>query len=235
MSGLGEGSERVPNGSGQVIEAMIEIPVYNMDGSSAGSVSIDETLLGGEVRPALLKQAYVTMHANRRQGSAANRSRGLKEGSTRKLYRQKGTGNARMGTVRTNVRRGGGVAFAKASRTYRQDMPNKMRQLANRNALLSKCLDGEIKVVDGLEFKAPKTSEFAKLLGALSIDRKCLFAAEHDDANAILSARNIQSVSICQVGQLNVFDLLNHRYVVISKASLESYLANLKPTKKEAA
>ncbi len=235
MSGLGEGSERVPNGSGQVIEAMIEIPVYKMDGTASGSVSLDETLLGGEVRPALLKQAYVTMHANRRQGNSANRDRGLKEGSTRKLYRQKGTGNARMGQVRTNVRRGGGVAFAKTPKSWRQAMPTKMRRLANRNALLSKCLDGEIKVVDGLDFKAPKTSEFAKLLGALSIDRKCLFAAEQDDANAILSARNIKSVSICQVGQINAFDLLNHRYLLISKASLESYLAELKPTKKEAA
>jgi large subunit ribosomal protein L4 len=216
---------------------MIEIPVYKLDGSEAGSIEVDEALLGGEVRPALLKQAYVAMHANRRQGSAANRNRSLKHGSSRKLFRQKGTGRARRGNVRTNLLRGGGVAFNKRPRTYRQSMPTKMRRLANRNALLSKCVDGEIKVVETFGFKAPKTSEFAKVLGALSIDRACLLAVEPEDVNTALSARNVPDVTTVQVEQLNAFDLLNHRYLLLSKAALEDYLAGLaaKANGKEAA
>ena len=119
---------------------MIKLPVYNTTGKQVETLAIDEALLGAEVRPGLLKQAYVMFHANRRQGSAKTRSRGMVDGSTRKIFRQKGTGNARMGTRRTGIRRGGGVIFAK-SRTradFRQRMPKKMRQLANRNALLAK-------------------------------------------------------------------------------------------------
>ncbi len=214
---------------------MIEIPVYKTDGSASGSLKVDEALLGGEVRPVLLKQAFVAMHANRRQGTNATKSRGLKEGSTRKLYKQKGTGRARMGTVRTNLRRGGGVSFAKSTKSWRQSMPAKMRQLANRNALLSKCIDGEIKVVDDFNFKAPKTRDFAKVLGALSIDRTCLLAVDPEDHNTILSARNLKDVTTIQVSQLNAFDLLNHRYLLVSKSALEAYLEGLKPTTKEAA
>ena len=130
---------------------MIELPVYNKEGKQVDSINIDETLLGTEVKPTLLKQAYVMFHSNRRQGSARTKSRGMVIGSTRKIYKQKGTGNARMGQVRTNIRKGGGVTFAK-TRThehFRKDMPKKMRQLANRNALLAKLVDGEVKCIIG--------------------------------------------------------------------------------------
>ena len=140
---------------------MIELPVYNKEGKQVDAINIDETLLGTEVKPTLLKQAYVMFHSNRRQGSARTKSRGMVEGSTRKIYRQKGTGNARMGQVRTNIRKGGGVTFAK-TRThehFRKDMPKKMRQLANRNALLAKLVDGEVKCIIDLDFKTPKTKE----------------------------------------------------------------------------
>src|SRR5690554_1380696 len=112
---------------------MIDVPIYNKTGEQVDSLAIDEAQLGSEVRPALLKQAYVMFHANRRQGSARTKSRGMVEGSTRKLYRQKGTGNARVGPRRTVVRKGGGVAFAKTKKRedYRLRMPKKMRRLAN--------------------------------------------------------------------------------------------------------
>jgi len=214
---------------------MIEIPVYSVDGKPAGSVSIDEAVLGGQVRPALLKQAYVAGHANRRQGSAANKGRADKEGSTRKLYRQKGTGRARRGNVRTNILRGGGVAFAKQAKDWRQSFPTKMRRLANRNALLSKILDEEIKIVDAFDFKAPKTQQFAAVLGALSVNRTCLLAVEAGDENTVLSARNIGDVDIIQIEQINAYDLLSHRFLVTSKAAFEAYIDSLQPTTKAAA
>ncbi|MHC4217656.1 MAG: 50S ribosomal protein L4, partial [Planctomycetota bacterium] len=110
---------------------MIELPVYDKKGKRVGKLAIDEASLGSEVRPRLLKQAYVMFHANRRQGSARTKGRGQVEGSTRKLFRQKGTGNARMGTRRTGIRRGGGVTFAKNKphEAFRMRMPKKMRRL----------------------------------------------------------------------------------------------------------
>ncbi len=203
---------------------MIEIAVHNQKGEQVGTLSVDEAALGGEVRPALLKQAYVRIHANQRQGSAATRGRGQVAGSTRKLYRQKGTGNARRGAIRTNVMRGGGVAFGKKPRSWRLDMPHRMRKLANRNALLAKAIDGELKVIDSLGFDKPSTAAFAKMLKALSIDRSCLLAVSDMTAKAVLAARNIEDISIAPLDCLNAFDLLNHRYVLVEKAGLEAWL-----------
>jgi len=205
---------------------MIEVPVHNKDGQQVDTLQIEDDALGGEVRPALLKQAYVYFHANRRQGSAATRSRGLKEGSTRKLYRQKGTGNARRGAIRTNLMRGGGVAFAKQPKSWRQKLPNKMRRLANRNALLAKIVDGELKIVDSLEFEKPSTKQFASLLKSLEIDRACLAAFPSTATPAARSAKNLDDVTVTHADRLNAFDLLNHRYVLADKATIEAWVAS---------
>ena len=205
---------------------MIELPVYNKEGKQVDAINIDETLLGTEVKPTLLKQAYVMFHSNRRQGSARTKSRGMVVGSTRKIYRQKGTGNARMGQVRTNIRKGGGVTFAK-TRThehFRKDMPKKMRQLANRNALLAKLVDGEVKCIIDLDFKTPKTKEFKAILDAVGVNRSCLVAVDSENRNAAVSARNLDNVDTIRVDQLNVFELLNHRFLVVDKASIEAFL-----------
>lgn len=204
---------------------MLEIPVYNLDGKQVDALQLDEQSLGGEVRPALLKQAYVMYHANRRQGSAATRGRGEKEGSTRKLYRQKGTGRARRGAVRTNIMRGGGVTFAKTPKSWRQAMPRKMRQLATRNALLAKAVDQEIKLIDRFAFDAPKTSRFASLLSALGVNRTCLVAVKQGDVNTTLSARNIQHVDTIRSDQLNAYDLLSRRFLLMEKDALVEFLA----------
>lgn len=148
------------------------------------------------------------------------------DGSTRKLFRQKGTGNARMGTRRTGIRRGGGVTFAK-TRTraeFRQRMPKKMRRLANRNALLAKLVDNEVKCIDQLQFKQPKTSQFKAILEAVGVNRTCLIALDAANRNAALAARNLPNVDTTRIEQLNVFDLLNHRFVVVEKASLQAFL-----------
>jgi large subunit ribosomal protein L4 len=223
---------------------MIELPIYNKQGKQVDTLAIDEAQLGHEVRPVLLKQAYVMFHANRRQGSARTRSRGMVEGSTRKLYRQKGTGHARMGTRRTNIRKGGGVAFAKTKtrQAFRQRMPKKMRRLANRNALLAKLVDNEVKCLDEFAFASPKTGELRRVLAALGVDRTCLMALDPRDRNTALSARNLDDVDTIRVEQLNAFELLNHRYLVLDRASLQAFLdgslwarADDQPDGKEAA
>ncbi len=205
---------------------MIDVPIYNQAGEKVDTLSVDEAQLGTEVRPALLKQAYVMFHANRRQGSARTKSRGMVDGSTRKLYRQKGTGNARVGPRRSPIRKGGGVTFAKTKirEEYRLSMPKKMRRLANRNALLAKLVDDEVKVIDSLDFDAPKSAAFRDVLDAVKVDRTCLIALDPANRNAALSARNLENVSTIRIEQLNVFELLNHRYLVVDRASLEAFL-----------
>lgn len=205
----------------------MEIPVLNIKGQKVGSMTVDEQALGGEVNPALIKQAFVRYHANLRQGSARTKSRGATAGSTRKLYKQKHTGNARMGPVRSPIRRGGGHAFAKTKtrEEFRLDMPIKMRRKANRNALLSKLLDNEVKVIDSLKFAKPATADFKSLIEACKIDRSCLVALRHDNDNARLSARNLDDVTVCNSAQLTCFEMLNHRYIVIEKADLEAWIS----------
>jgi large subunit ribosomal protein L4 len=205
---------------------MIELPVTDKTGKKVDSIQIDEASLGNEVRPSLLKQAYVMFHANRRIGAARTKSRGMVKGSTRKLYRQKGTGNARVGNARTVVRKGGGVAFAKDANTgkWRQKMPRRMRQLANRNALLAKLVDSEVKCLDTLEMSEPRTRDLKGTLEAIGVDRTCLIAVSHENRNAALSARNLENVDTIRIDQLNAFELLNHRYLVVDRASLEAFL-----------
>jgi len=207
---------------------MIEIPIHDAKGKQVDTLKVDEQLLGGEVRPGLLKQAYVRYHANRRIGSAATRNRSQTSFSTRKLYRQKGTGNARRGSAGTNLMRSGGHAFAKRARSFRQAMPVKMRRLANRNALLAKAVDGEIKLLDKIDFKKPSTQKFNAILKNLNIDRSCLVALSNVTGHEARSAQNIETISLTQIDRLNAFDLLNHRYLLVDKASLQSWLDRAK-------
>lgn len=206
---------------------MIEIPIYNESGQQTGTFPVDESLLGGEVRFALLKQAFVRYHANRRSINATTKSRGMVEGSRRKLYKQKGTGNARRGDRKANILRGGGHGKAKVGHSWRQDMPVKMRRLANRNALLAKAIDGEIKLVDAPNFSKPSTKQFASLLSALNVDRTCLVALADVTSPEAKSAKNIDSISTTQIDRLNAFDLLNHRYLVAHKDAFEAYVTKI--------
>lgn len=205
----------------------MDVPVYDMQGANVGSIAIDEELLGGHVNPALIKQAYVRYHANRRQGSARTLNRHNVEGSTRKIYRQKGTGRARHGDKKVPQFRGGGHTFAK-TRTredYHQDMPKKMRRKANLNALLAKLVDDEVRVIDSLRLGEPKTRAFVDFLGALKIDRRALVAVKPENKNVRLSGRNIDDVTLCPASQLTCFEMLNHRYLIIEKSDLESFLS----------
>lgn len=205
----------------------MQVPVYDMKGSQVSTLTIDENTLGGKVMPALIKQAYVRYHANQRQGSSRTKNREQVEGSTKKLYKQKGTGNARHGDRKVNLMKGGGHAHSKkrVREDYRLDMPKKMRRKANRNALLSKLVDNEVKVVADLSMKAPKTGEFVGFLEAVKATGTSLVAVKTDNVNVRRAARNVDGVTLCKADSLNAFDMLNHRYLVIGKAELESWLA----------
>jgi large subunit ribosomal protein L4 len=205
---------------------MINVPVYNMSGEQTGSMEVDEARLGGKVRLDLLKQAVVMWQSNQRQGSARTKNRARVEGSTRKLFRQKGTGNARMGTVRTCVRRGGGVAFAKLERNIRRVMPRKMRQLARNSALLAKMQAGNVLVVDPLTVAEPKTRPFFQMLKKLGADRGCVLAMEAPSTAVFKSGRNIPKTDIRQVHELNAYEILRRRKVIFTRKALEAVVAS---------
>jgi len=200
---------------------MVDVPVYNMQGAQTGITQIDEAVLGGQVRPRLLKQAVVRYLANRRQGTAATKSRGMVIGSTRKLYRQKGTGNARMGTVRTNIRRGGGVAFAKRTRDFSQAMPKKMRRLARNNAILAKLQSSNVMVIEDLRFEQPKTKAFVSMLSVLGVKKGCVLAMAGPDEAVYKSGRNIPKTEIRLVNGLNAYEILRREKLLLTKEAFE--------------
>jgi large subunit ribosomal protein L4 len=204
----------------------MQVPVYNMQGSQVGSLTIDEQSLGGKVNPALIKQAYVRYHANLRQGSSLTKNRREVEGSTKKLYKQKGTGNARHGDRKANLMKGGGHGHSKkrVREDYRLDMPKKMRRKANRNALLAKLVDNEVKVLDNLSMKSPKTKDFVATLAALKIDKTALIAVAPQEEHVRNAARNVEQVEMIKPDSLNAFAMLNNRYLVITKSDLEAWL-----------
>ncbi|MFC1633630.1 50S ribosomal protein L4 [Planctomycetota bacterium] len=204
---------------------MINLAVYNVEGKEIDNLRVDEAALGGSVRHALLKQAIVMYHANRRIGTAATKSRSMVAGSTKKLFRQKGTGNARVGNIRTGKRRGGGMIFAKSPRDFSQRMPKKQKRLARDSAILAKLLGNNVVVVDGLKFDEPKTKNFVSVLANLKIDRSCLVTMDAVDENVLKSARNVPKVVVMPVSELNAFEICSCRKMLFTKDALLSVLS----------
>ena len=164
-------------------------------------------------------------HANKRVGTAATKSRGMVRGSTRKLFRQKGTGNARMGTVRTVIRKGGGVAFAKVKRDFGKQMPRKQKKLARNSAILAKLLSSNLMVIDELKFETAKTKDFVAVLNSLKIDRSCLVTVGEYDEHLYKSVRNIPKIDIMPVSDLNVGDICNRQKMLFTKEAFLSLLS----------
>ena len=203
---------------------MIDLTVYNKDGKEVDRLQVDEAALGGSVRYPLLKQAIVMYHANKRVGTAATKGRGMVAGSDRKLFRQKGTGNARVGNIRTGKRVGGGMTFAKTPRDFRQAMPKKQRRLARDSAILAKLLSNNVVVVDGLSFAKPRTRDFVNVLSNLKIDRSCLVTVGALDVNLCKSARNVPKVAVKPVGELNAGEICRYRKMLFTKEAILSVL-----------
>jgi large subunit ribosomal protein L4 len=163
-------------------------------------------------------------HASKRVGTAATKGRGMVAGSTRKLFRQKGTGFARVGNVRTGKRVGGGVTFAKIARDFSQRMPKRQKNLARDSAILAKLLSNDVVVVEALNFEKPCTREFVDILSNLKIDRSCLVTIGEYDNNLYKSARNIPGIAVMPVGALNAGDICNHSKILITYHAFLSLL-----------
>ena len=204
---------------------MIEVPIYNQKGDKVETFQLDEQKLGGAVREHLLKQALTMYHANQRQGTVRTQARGEVAGSTRKMFRQKGTGNARTGGIRNPIKKGGGHAKQKRPKDWRQAIPKKVRRLARNNAILLKMQSSDIRVVNDIKLAEPKTKLMVQVYKALGIDRSCLFALNGRDEALERSARNLERTTLTTVSQLNAWDILRNRTLLLTKAGLEQLLA----------
>ena len=204
---------------------MISLPVYSQQGAEVGTFELDPARLAGGINKQLLHDVVVMYEANRRVGTSATKSRGMVKGSTKKLFRQKGTGNARVGTKRSPIRRGGGHTFAKVTRDWGYRLPRKAVRLATRMALLSKFQDQQVRLVDKVQIDQPKTKAVTGMLSALKVDpgATLLTIPQHDPV-IWKSARNIDGIRVSPVGDLNAYDLLHQRMLVITVEALESYL-----------
>jgi large subunit ribosomal protein L4 len=207
---------------------MLDLAVYNNEGTKVDTLKVDESLLGERVRHALIKQAIVMYHANGRVGTAATKGRSAVAGSMKKLFRQKGTGNARVGNRRTGKRVGGGVTFAKQPRCFGKRMPKKQKALARNSAVLAKILSDRCLVVDQLEFAKPDTGAFLGLLDKLKVAAKgsCLVTTASVDQNLYKSARNLAGVCVRPVAELNAGDICNHKNLIFTKEALLGFLGS---------
>jgi large subunit ribosomal protein L4 len=204
---------------------MIEVPIFNQTGKKVSTIKVDEAKLGGAVNKDLLKQALTMYHANQRQGTVQTQARGEVAGSTRKMFRQKGTGNARTGGIRNPIKKGGGHAKQKRPKDWRQAMPKKARRLATRMSILAKIQANDIRVLDGIKLDQPKTKFVAQIFKDLGIDRSVLLALTDRDEQVERSARNIDRTTLTTVKQLNAWDILRNRTLLMTRDGLEQVLA----------
>jgi large subunit ribosomal protein L4 len=202
---------------------MVSLPIYDRSGAEVGTYQLDPAELAPRISKQLLHDAVVMYQTNRRQGSAQTKGRSDVVGTTKKMYRQKGTGNARAGSRRSPIRRGGGRAFAKRPRDWSYRLPKKALCLATRMAVASRLADQEVTLIDDLAFNEPKTREMASILKALKIDGMSLLVAVAGyDLNVYKSIRNLAEVSVLPVGDLNALDVLRPRRLLMTTSALDA-------------
>jgi large subunit ribosomal protein L4 len=192
----------------------VKAPVYGLNGEVVEQIELSEAIFAIPFNEAVVHQAMVRQLANERQGTASAKTRGEVSGSTRKLYAQKHTGRARRGDIRSPLLRGGGVAFGPKPRSYRQSMPKKMRRLALKCLLSAKIREGNIRLVQELDFKEPKTKDMINVLSSLGIDSSALIVTAQSTPNVTRSAANLNEVKVLPSALINALDLLSYEMLV---------------------
>jgi large subunit ribosomal protein L4 len=201
---------------------MYKAPVYKADGAQAGEQELPDTLFDGTINQPAMWQAVKSYLANRRQATAATKTRADVSGGGRKPWRQKGTGRARQGSIRSPQWRGGGSVFGpRPERNYRQELPKQVRWLARRSAYNTRAADGSIRLVESLVLDAPKTKQVIALLAALGAAGNVLVLTDGHKPNVYLSARNVAGVEVRPFGEESAYDLLWADTLIIESAALE--------------
>jgi large subunit ribosomal protein L4 len=197
----------------------MKLPLRGMDGADRGEIEVSDRVFAAEVNDALLHQAVVIWQANQRQGTRSTKTRGKVRGGGKKPWRQKGTGRARQGSIRSPLWRKGGVVFGPLPREFRLALPQKMRRRAVVSALSAKARDGEIVVVEGLSLEAPKTRAMRAALEAVGAPQALVVTADHDPV-VYKSVRNLPGSATLEARQVTARDLLAHRRLVLTTESV---------------
>ncbi|KYD11010.1 50S ribosomal protein L4 [Heyndrickxia sporothermodurans] len=200
---------------------MPKVALYNQNGSQVGDIELNDSVFGIEPNNNVIFDAVVMQRASLRQGTSKVKNRSEVRGGGRKPWRQKGTGRARQGSIRSPQWRGGGTVFGPVPRSYSYKLPKKVRRLAIKSALSNKVLEEKILVLETLTFDAPKTKEFAAVLKNLSVGKKALVVTDGSDVNVALSARNIPGITVVDANGVNVLDVVSHDQLIITKAAVE--------------
>ncbi|MFD0716734.1 50S ribosomal protein L4 [Paenibacillus sp. GCM10027626] len=200
---------------------MPKVAIYSVNGSQVGEVELSETVFGIQPNVHVLHSAVLLQQAAERQGTHKTKGRSEVRGGGRKPWKQKGTGRARQGSIRSPQWVGGGTVFGPVPRSYGFKLPKKVRRLAIKSALSSKVIDNDIIVLDQLAMAAPKTKEFAAILNSLKVARKALVVTASYEDNVALSARNIPGVKFVAADGINVLDVMLHDKLIITKEAVE--------------
>jgi len=200
----------------------VQVPVYSLNGEVVDQIELNQAIFALPFNEAVVHQAMTRQLASKRQGTASTKTRGEVTGSTRKLYPQKHTGRARRGDVKSPLLRGGGVVFGPKPRTYRQSMPKKMRKLALKCLLSAKVREGNIKLVQELDFRGPKTKEMVNVLSSLGIDSSALILTGQSTANVVKSAANLPEVKVLPSASINVLDLLSYEMLIATVPAIRN-------------
>ena len=199
---------------------MTSVNLYKQDGSQNGTIELNAAVFGVEPNQNAEFDAILRQRASLRQGTHDVKNRSAVSGGGKKPWRQKGTGRARQGSIRSPQFRGGGIVFGPTPRSYKYGLPRKVRQLAIKSALSQKVLDDSLVVVDSLSFDAPKTKDFAAALDNLKVAEKALIVVTDDDKNAALSARNLANATVVTPAGVNILNVVDAQEVVITKSAL---------------
>ena len=200
---------------------MTNVSLFKQDGSQAGDITLNDAVFGIEPNESVVFDVILSQRASLRQGTHAVKNRSAVRGGGKKPWRQKGTGRARQGSIRSPQWRGGGVVFGPTPRSYGYKLPQKVRQLALKSVYSEKVAENKLVAVDALNFDAPKTAEFVKVLEALAIERKVLVIFENEGNKfAELSARNIPNVQVTTANSASVLDIVNNDKILVTQAAL---------------
>ena len=200
---------------------MANVTLYKQDGSENGTVELNDAIWAVEPNENVVFDAVVMQRASLRQGTHAVKNRSAVSGGGRKPWRQKGTGRARQGSIRSPQWRGGGIVFGPTPRSYAYKLPKKVRRLAIKSVLSQKVLDGDLVVVDGLSFDAPKTKAFLNVLDGLKVNDKALVVLEDGNDVAAKAARNLPNVKVVPAEGINVLDAVNYKKLILTQSALE--------------
>lgn len=200
---------------------MPKVDVYNMDGQKVGDMILNDDIFGVEVNTVAMHAAVVNILANARQGTQSTKTRAEVSGGGRKPWRQKGTGRARQGSIRSPQWAGGGVALGPKPRSYKYTLPKKVKRLALKSALTSKVLENDLVVLDDLKLEAIKTKDMVKVLKNLNVDSSALIVLPAVDEKVIKSSRNICDVKTALVNTINTYDILRYKKFIATREAIE--------------